>query len=53
MGAWSITARSTSGGRLAVVQEGKLTRLDPTGKQLARNAGLEWNLGGGGVGGRG
>ena len=33
------------GGRLAVVQDGKLTRLDPAGKQLAKNAGLEWNLG--------
>jgi ethanolamine utilization protein EutA len=34
------------GGRLAVVdKEGRLTRLDPAGAQLARNAGLEWSLG--------
>jgi ethanolamine utilization protein EutA len=25
--------------------ESRLTRLDPAGKQLAKNAGLEWNLG--------
>ncbi len=25
--------------------EGRLTRLDPAGKQLAKNAGFEWNLG--------
>lgn len=40
------TAAIHIGGRLAVVDEGgKLVRLDPAGKQLAKNAGLEWNLG--------
>ncbi|HZZ95208.1 MAG TPA: ethanolamine ammonia-lyase reactivating factor EutA [Usitatibacter sp.] len=34
------------GGRLAVVEDGRLTRLDPAGRQLARNAGVEWSLGG-------
>jgi ethanolamine utilization protein EutA len=34
------------GGRLAVVDDdGRLTRLDPAGRQLAKNAGLEWELG--------
>jgi ethanolamine utilization protein EutA len=34
------------GGRLAVVDEGnRLTRLDPAGRQLAANAGLDWSLG--------
>ncbi len=33
------------GGRLAVISEGRLTRLDPAGKQLATNAGLDWSLG--------
>ncbi|HXS53425.1 MAG TPA: ethanolamine ammonia-lyase reactivating factor EutA [Usitatibacter sp.] len=52
------TAAIHIGGRLAVVGDrslpdegsdlfpaGRLTRLDPAGKQLAKNAGLEWNLG--------
>lgn len=40
------TAAIHIGGRLAVVDEsGRLTRLDPAGKQLAKNAGLEWKLG--------
>jgi ethanolamine utilization protein EutA len=40
------TAAIHIGGRLAVVDdEGRLTRLDPAGAQLARNAGLEWALG--------
>jgi ethanolamine utilization protein EutA len=33
------------GGRLAVVEDGRLTRLDPAGRQLARNAGLDWAVG--------
>jgi ethanolamine utilization protein EutA len=33
------------GGRLAVVENGRLTRLDPAGRQLAANAGVEWALG--------
>jgi len=39
------TAAIHIGGRLAVQQEGKLTRLDPAGQQLAANAGLAWSLG--------
>ena len=39
------TAAIHLGGRLAVVEGGKLTRLDPTGKQLAGNAGFDWSLG--------
>ena len=40
------TAAIHIGGRLAVVdEEGRLTRLDPAGAQLARNAGLDWSLG--------
>ena len=50
------TAAIHIGGRLAVVEGapsplgegrggGRLTRLDPAGKQLAKNAGLEWSLG--------
>jgi ethanolamine utilization protein EutA len=40
------TAAIHVGGRLIVRDEaGKLVRLDPAGKQLAKNAGLEWNLG--------
>ncbi len=39
------TAAIHIGGRLAVVED-RITRLDPTGKQLARNAGLDWKLGG-------
>ena len=34
------------GGRLAVVDaDNRLTRLDPAGRQLALNAGLDWSLG--------
>ena len=40
------TAAIHIGGRLAVVENGKLTRLDPAGQQLARNAGVEWQLNG-------
>jgi ethanolamine utilization protein EutA len=40
------TAAIHIGGRLIVRDEaGKLIRLDPAGKQLAKNAGLDWNLG--------
>jgi ethanolamine utilization protein EutA len=39
------TAAIHIGGRLAVVENGRLTRLDPAGKQLARDAGADWNLG--------
>jgi ethanolamine utilization protein EutA len=40
------TAALHIGGRLAVVDEAnRLTRLDPAGKQLAANAGVEWSLG--------
>jgi ethanolamine utilization protein EutA (predicted chaperonin) len=40
------TAAIHIGGRLAVVENDGVTRLDPTGKQLARNAGIDWSLGG-------
>jgi ethanolamine utilization protein EutA len=40
------TAAIHIGGRLAVIEQGKVTRLDPAGQQLARNAGVEWTLGG-------
>ena len=40
------TAAIHIGGRLAVVDEGRITRLDPAGKQLAKNAGVDWELGG-------
>jgi ethanolamine utilization protein EutA len=40
------TAAIHVGGRLAVIDEGHLTRLDPAGRQLAKNAGVEWTLGG-------
>ena len=46
------TAAIHIGGRLAVVEEGStgsprtVTRLDPAGKLLAANAGVEWALGG-------
>jgi ethanolamine utilization protein EutA len=40
------TAALHIGGRLAVVDEAnRLTRLDPAGKQLAANAGVDWALG--------
>jgi ethanolamine utilization protein EutA len=51
------TAAIHIGGRLAVVErspsplgegrgEGHLSRLDPAGKQLANNAGVDWSVGG-------
>jgi ethanolamine utilization protein EutA len=40
------TAAIHIGGRLAVVENGRLTRLDPAGAQLARNAGVTWAVGG-------
>ena len=40
------TAAIHIGGRLAVVQDGRITRLDPAGKELAKNAGVDWTLGG-------
>jgi ethanolamine utilization protein EutA len=39
------TAAIHIGGRLIVVENGVVSRLDPTGKQLARNAGFDWNMG--------
>jgi len=39
------TAAIHLGGRLAVVEAGRLTRLDPAGKRLAALAGCEWTLG--------
>src|SRR6185503_20421376 len=40
------TAAIHLGGRLAVVDAGnRLTRLDPAGKLIAANAGLDWSLG--------
>ena len=39
------TAAIHLGGRLAVVENGRLTRLDPAGKQIAKSAGVEWTLG--------
>ena len=40
------TAAIHIGGRLAVVENGKLTRLDPAGAQLARNAEVSWRVDG-------
>ncbi|HUP97445.1 MAG TPA: ethanolamine ammonia-lyase reactivating factor EutA [Usitatibacter sp.] len=40
------TAAIHIGGRLAVVEDGKVSRLDPTGAILAKNAGVEWQLAG-------
>jgi ethanolamine utilization protein EutA len=39
------TAAIHIGGRLIVVENGVVTRLDPTGKQLAKNAGFDWQVG--------
>ena len=39
------TAAIHIGGRLIVLEQGVITRLDPTGKQLARNAGFDWAVG--------
>jgi ethanolamine utilization protein EutA len=40
------TAALHIGGRLAVFDDGRLTRLDPAGQRLAALAGLTWTLGG-------
>ena len=41
------TAAFHVGGRLQVVDEaGRITRLDPAGRELARRAGFDWTLGG-------
>src|SRR6185369_6067387 len=39
------TAAIHIGGRLMAHENGVITRLDPTGKQLAKNAGFDWSLG--------
>jgi ethanolamine utilization protein EutA len=39
------TAALHIGGRLVVVGEGLITRLDPAGKKLAKNAGFDWSVG--------
>src|SRR3954462_8264654 len=39
------TAAIHIGGRLVVAQDGKITRLDPQGKELATRAGFHWQLG--------
>ena len=39
------TAAVHIGGRLQVVEGGKITRLDPAGKHHARRAGFDWNRG--------
>jgi ethanolamine utilization protein EutA len=39
------TAAVHIGGRLIVVDEGRITRLDPQGDELARQAGFQWRLG--------
>jgi ethanolamine utilization protein EutA len=39
------TAAIHLGGRLVVVDGARITRLDPAGKQLAKNAGFDWNVG--------
>ncbi len=40
------TAAIHIGGRLAVIgDDGAVTRLDPAGAQLAKNAGIDWKLG--------
>lgn len=39
------TAAIHIGGRLAVVEDGRLTRLDPAGALIASNAGFDWRLG--------
>ena len=37
--------RAPQGGEGQVAREVRLTRLDPAGKQLAKNAGLDWSVG--------
>ena len=39
------TAAVHIGGRLQVVESGKITRLDPAGKHHAKRAGFSWNCG--------
>ena len=39
------TAAVHIGGRLQVVEDGKIVRLDPAGKHHARRAGISWNRG--------
>ena len=39
------TAALHIGGRLIVVEEGRITRLDPQGAKLAQAAGFKWQLG--------
>jgi ethanolamine utilization protein EutA len=39
------TAAIHFGGRLIVLEGGRITRLDPTGRQHAKNAGYDWNVG--------
>ena len=39
------TAAIHIGGRLMAHESGVITRLDPAGKQLAKNAGVEWSVG--------
>jgi ethanolamine utilization protein EutA len=39
------TAAVHIGGRLQVVEDGKITRLDPAGKHHARRSGFDWNRG--------
>ena len=41
------TAAIHIGGRLMAHENGVITRLDPAGKQLAKNAGVEWSVGAG------
>src|SRR5579863_4835872 len=40
------TAAVHIGGRLQVVEDGKIVRLDPAGKHHAKRAGFSWNRGG-------
>jgi len=40
------TAAIHIGGRLAVVDAGRIARLDPAGRELAKDAGVDWSLGG-------
>jgi len=39
------TAAIHIGGRLMAHESGVITRLDPAGRQLAKNAGVEWSVG--------
>jgi len=39
------TAAIHIGGRLMAHENGVITRLDPAGRQLAKNAGVEWSVG--------